>query len=193
MRLTREQTAQNKAQIVDAALDLFAQRGFADVAVSELMAHAGLTHGGFYNHFESKAALEAEACALAFDRGIGVIAKVAAKPAGAERRAALRLFVERYLSDRARDARGARCPMVAFAADVSRESAETQAAYARGLTAYLDTLATACESDRAGAMALLSEMVGALSLARSVANSDRALSDQILISAKSRIIHRLAI
>ena len=193
MRLTREQAADNRARVLDAALDLFAQRGFAGVAVSELMAQAGLTHGGFYNHFESKAALEAEACNLAFGRAIGAIGKVAARPAGAERRAALKTFVERYLSDRARDARGARCPMVAFAADVSRESADVQKRYAEGVSVYLDTLAVAIESGRAAAMAILSELVGALTLARSVAASDRALSDQVLAAAKVRIIDRLGL
>ena len=68
MRLTREQAAENKATVLDAALGLFQSRGFSDVGVSELMNAAGLTHGGFYNYFESKSDLEAQACGLAFDR-----------------------------------------------------------------------------------------------------------------------------
>jgi TetR/AcrR family transcriptional regulator, transcriptional repressor for nem operon len=85
------------ARVLDAAVSLFAERGFADVAVSDLMAKAGLAHGGFYNHFESKAALEAEAYEFAFARAMSPIAKVAATPAGTARRAALVSFVERYL------------------------------------------------------------------------------------------------
>jgi TetR/AcrR family transcriptional regulator, transcriptional repressor for nem operon len=193
MRLSKEKTAENKARVLDAALSLFAERGFADVAVSELMAKAGLTHGGFYNHFESKTALEAEACEHAFASATGLIGKVAATPAGAPRRAALALFVERYLSTRVRDAGDSRCPMVAFATDVSRESAEVQARYTLGMSAYLDTLATAMESGRAAAMALLAELVGALTLARSVAATDRALSDELLAAARTQIVARLGL
>ena len=177
MRLTKEKAAENRAKVIDAALGLFQRRGFSNVGVAELMGAAGLTHGGFYNHFESKTALEVEACSLAFERALVPIGKVAAKPAGAERRAAMRLYVERYLSTRARDAGGASCPMVAFGTDVSRESREV--------------LAQGLESDAAAAHALMSELVGALSLARSVAREDRALSDGILEAAKTRILDRL--
>lgn len=191
MRLTREKTAENRAKVIDAALGLFQRRGFSGVGVAELMGAAGLTHGGFYNHFESKTALEVEACSLAFERALGAIGKVAAKPAGADRRAAMRLYVERYLSSRARDSAGARCPMVAFGTDVSRESREVQARYAEGLRGYIDVMAQALESDRPAAHALMSELVGALSLARSVAREDRALSDGILEAAKARVLARL--
>lgn len=192
MRLTRAKTAENRAKVIDAALGLFQRRGFAGVGVAELMGAAGLTHGGFYNHFESKTALEVEACSLAFERALGAIGKVAAKPAGETRRDAMRLYVERYLSARARDAGGASCPMVAFGTDVSRESREVQARYAEGLRAYLDLMAEALESDAANAHATMAELVGALSLARSVGRDDRALSDSILEAAKHRILARIA-
>ncbi|MDE2362489.1 MAG: TetR family transcriptional regulator [Hyphomicrobiales bacterium] len=192
MRLSKEQTAENRTRVLDAALGLFAERGFSGVAVSELMAEAGLTHGGFYNHFESKAALEAEACGLAFERAVGALRKVAARPAGVERRAAMKLYVERYLSEKARDARGPSCPMVAFSADVSRESAEIQKRYALGVAAYLDELARAMEAGRPQAMALTAELVGALTLARSVAQTDKALSKAVLDAARERIVWRLA-
>ena len=97
---------ENESGALSRVAGLFSARGFSAVPVSELMAEAGLTHGGFYNHFGSKAELEAEACELAFERALGAIRKVGAKPAGGERKAALRLYVERYLSERARDSRG---------------------------------------------------------------------------------------
>lgn len=191
MRLTREKAAYNRAKVLDAALALFQRKGFSGVAVTELMGAAGLTHGGFYNHFDSKTAIETEACALAFERAVHTIGKVADKPAGPDRRAALKLYVERYLSQRARDAKGASCPMVAFGADVSRDSAEVQKRYGVGLRAYVATLARALDADEGAAKALMAELVGALSLARSVAASDKALSDEILEAAKTRILQRL--
>ena len=57
MRITRERAAENRARVIDAAAKLFREKGFDAVGVSELMGAAGMTHGGFYNHFDSKEAL----------------------------------------------------------------------------------------------------------------------------------------
>src|SRR6202030_4281265 len=51
MRLTKERVAENKARVVETAARLFREKGFEGVAVADLMHAAGLTHGGFYNHF----------------------------------------------------------------------------------------------------------------------------------------------
>ena len=76
--------------------------------------------------------------------------------------------------------------MVAFAGDVSRQSAEVRDVYAAGLRAYLDAFERAGDSGEDGEIARrraikqFSELVGALTLARSVAVSDPGLSDEIL-------------
>ena len=57
MKVSREQVAENRRRILDAAAQLFRQRGFENVTVAEVMSAAGLTHGGFYGHFDSKDAL----------------------------------------------------------------------------------------------------------------------------------------
>src|SRR5271156_4570045 len=61
MRLTKEKVAENKARVVETAARLFREKGFEAVGVADLMHAAGLTHGGFYNHFDSKDELAAEA------------------------------------------------------------------------------------------------------------------------------------
>src|SRR5215469_12258725 len=43
-----------RQRIVEAAAAAFRERGVADVGVAEIMRRAGLTHGGFYAHFDSK-------------------------------------------------------------------------------------------------------------------------------------------
>src|SRR5579864_9666930 len=50
-----------RAAIVRAARKLFNRFGFDGVSVEQIMAEAGLTHGGFYRHFASKSDLYAEA------------------------------------------------------------------------------------------------------------------------------------
>src|ERR1700686_1789203 len=67
MRVTREQAAAHRQTILDAAGTLFREHGFAGTGVDDIMKRAGLTHGGFYGHFGSKADLAAETCARGLD------------------------------------------------------------------------------------------------------------------------------
>ncbi|MGK2871089.1 MAG: TetR/AcrR family transcriptional regulator [Alphaproteobacteria bacterium] len=80
MRTSREQTVQTRERIITTASRLFRERGINGIGVADLMHDAGLTHGGFYKHFESKQALIAAACtsALALTQ-----AELANKTAGA--------------------------------------------------------------------------------------------------------------
>src|ERR1700745_474175 len=61
MKVSREQVAENRERVLDVAATLFRERGLDGIGVADLMKAAGFTHGGFYNHFSSKAALAAEA------------------------------------------------------------------------------------------------------------------------------------
>ena len=66
MRVTRKQAELNRQRIIESAIRLFAERGVDGVGVAEVMADAGFTHGGFYNHFPSKDDLVNEACKTSF-------------------------------------------------------------------------------------------------------------------------------
>ena len=195
MRLTKEKVAENKARVVATAARLFREKGFDGVAVADLMHAAGLTHGGFYNHFESKDVLAAEACAQIFEGAAAAIERIAAIEDASERAAALDAYERRYLSEKARDAPAARCPMVALGTDVSRQHGPVRQAYAAGLRRYLDAFTRALggakpsrrKAAREQAIATLAMLAGALSLARSVAEADPKLSDEILASAFARL------
>jgi len=192
MRITKQQAGENRERVVAAAARLFRERGFDGVAVADLMGAAGLTHGGFYNHFGSKDELGAAACAHALSQSVAAIEAVAdAKPGRKD--VSLGDYRRRYLSRKSRDAKGFRCPMVAFGADVSRQSAAFQEQYADGLRRYLDGFVRALSAElgegradegvRAQAIAQFSTMVGAVVLARGVAAADPPLSDEILADA----------
>ena len=73
MRITKEKRQENHDRIVATAAEMFRERGFDGVGVADLMEKAGLTHGGFYNHFASKEALIAEASAKGFGRNLGAV------------------------------------------------------------------------------------------------------------------------
>ena len=57
MPISAARKQESRARIVDAAARLFRQRGYQGATIDQVMAAAGLTHGGFYAHFASKQAL----------------------------------------------------------------------------------------------------------------------------------------
>ena len=68
MRASREQFAENRQRILEVAGRLFRQKGFEGIGVDGIMDAAGLTHGGFYGHFDSKAHLAEQACSFGLEQ-----------------------------------------------------------------------------------------------------------------------------
>src|SRR6187397_581347 len=93
-RATQAQAQENRKRIVDAAARLFRERGADGVSVAEVMAAAGLTHGGFYAHFESKDDLVAQAITHMFDVMHG---RFLSLTEGREPAAAIANYVDSYL------------------------------------------------------------------------------------------------
>ena len=123
-----------------------------------------------------------------FAKSVAKLESVADIPDKEDRRRAFEDYRSRYVSRAARDASAPSCLMVAFAGDVSRQSSEVREAYAAGLRAYLDAFARAGDpgaADRRRAIKQFSALVGALTLARSVAAADPELSDEILAAARA--------
>ena len=189
MRITKQQAEENRARVVETAARFLREKGFEGTGVADLMRAAGMTHGGFYNHFDSKDDLNTAACAYALSQAVAAIEAVAAGEEGSE---TLDGYRRRYLSKKSRDAEGFRCPMVAFGNDVSRQGPALRDAYAKGLRRYLEAFVEAYSAERgkgklrgkadlrAQALTHFATMVGAVSLARSIAKNDEALSDEIL-------------
>lgn len=195
MKLSAQQVAENRERVIDTALKLFRERGFDGVSVSDLMRSAGLTHGGFYNHFASKADLAAQACARAFAGSTAVLREAAAAPSGPGRKFGLAGYISRYLSRSWRDAPAAHCPMVAFGTDVARGDESVSAAYGAGVEAYIAGLAALTEGDnvdpasaRRQAITLAATLTGALALSRAVRASHPALSDEILATVRDALL-----
>jgi TetR/AcrR family transcriptional repressor of nem operon len=193
MRITKQQADENKARVVETAARLFREKGFDGISVAELMHASGLTHGGFYNHFESKQDLEAAACAHVFDQSVAAIEAIAAIADSEARARAYASYRRRYVSKKVRDYSATACPMVAFAGDVSRQPAAVREEYASGFRRYLAAFEKAGTADglegeakrqaRLRAIAEFATLAGARTLARSVSETDPALSDEILEAA----------
>jgi TetR/AcrR family transcriptional repressor of nem operon len=197
MRITKKQADANKARVVETAARLFREKGFDGASVAELMHASGLTHGGFYNHFGSKEELETAACAHVFDQSVAVIEAVADIAEPEKRREAFEAYRRRYVSKKVRDYSATACPMIAFAGDVSRQSEAVREEYAAGFGRYLAAFERASAGDglddeakkeaRLKAIAQFALLAGARTLARSVAATDPALSDEILEAAAASL------
>lgn len=190
MKVSKEKAAAHRAAMVKAAGRLFRERGFDGVGVAEITRAAGLTHGGFYGHFESKGALAAEACGAVLDMAVDRL------PGGSRAVAAdLGGFLDSYLTERHRDRSGDGCPMVAFASDMPRQDAALQAPFGTGLETYLAKIeallpehdAEGGRSRRDRAIALVSTLVGGLALSRATAKSAPELSAEILAALRREL------
>lgn len=128
-RVSREQTEKNRAAIEMAAARLFRKHGINGIGVSDLMGAAGLTHGGFYGHFDSKDALAAVACEQAFSQSAARWQQkiAAAETSGDNQNNAVSGFAAvaaGYLTKTHRDDPGDGCAMTSLAVDVARETPE---------------------------------------------------------------------
>ena len=189
MRLTSEQAQQNRQLILETASRMFRLHGMEDVSVADIMKQAGFTHGGFYNHFTSKEELAAEAVASAFDETAHSLLEKFAS--GKSSQKAFEAVITEYLSPAYRDSSTGGCPASALPADAARNGKEIQTAFAEGVESYLDIFAVRMDGNkqeaRQQAVALLSSLVGALTLSRAVKKSDPKLSDELLRSARRQL------
>lgn len=171
-------------RIVTAAARAIRRGGFEGVGVADIMKEAGLTHGGFYAHFDSRNAMMAEAMDRAGQESAARLTQGMAlrKSRGASD---LRALVEAYLSDRHLEDIEAGCPVAALACEVPRQSPEVQEAAAQRVHGLLAIVGRALPPDApADSAALLaSQLVGALLLARALGNKARG---QALLKATRR-------
>lgn len=173
-RVSQEQAKLNRQRVVEVAAALFRERGLHGVGVADIMASAGLTHGGFYGQFASKDALAVEA----FDSALGE-----------DRRGALDMLIANYLSVGHVQSPGLGCPLAALANDVAREptGSPLRARFTHGVRHLVGLLSELSpqgvkERRRQRALAKLSTLVGAVVLARAV--DDPSLADELLQAAR---------
>ncbi len=181
MRYDADHKQKTRERVLKEAAKAIRADGALKVGVAEVMAKAGLTHGGFYAHFPSRDALVGEAIGQMFAEGQSRILTEARE--GRPAAEALSAYLDFYLSAAHRDARTSGCPLPFLSADAPRLPEESRKRYADGvarLTGRLaDILREMGHADAEGlAGSMLSEMVGALALAR--AEPDVARADLIL-------------
>ena len=174
MPYTAKHKQDTRQRILESARRLFNSKGFAEVSIGEIMANAGLTHGGFYRHFNDKSELYAEAVQW-------FLCEEAPKPwqrprRGAARKSRAQRIVDAYFSLDHFDDRESCCPLIGLPSDVSRGSDAVKAAYQDVLEKLLGLLQAdlARPGARERALSLVALCVGGMVVARSVEDPELA-------------------
>jgi TetR/AcrR family transcriptional regulator, transcriptional repressor for nem operon len=169
-----------KQKIIDSARKLFNRHGFESVSIQQIMANAGLTHGGFYSYFKSKSDLYAEVLGCFFtdpewkNCWEGVHVDLSSTDVGPQ-------VVRAYLSRQHYDDVENSCPMVALPTDVARSGASARRAFETVFKSMVSVLERSLvdkkrpRRERAQAVAAL--CIGGMIVARTMV--DEPLADEL--------------
>jgi TetR/AcrR family transcriptional regulator, transcriptional repressor for nem operon len=169
-----------KKKIIDSARRLFNRHGFESVSITQIMAGAALTHGGFYSYFKSKSDLYAEVLSCFFtdpewkDCWEGVHVDLSATDVGAQ-------VVNAYLSRQHFEDVENSCPMVALPTDVARSGVTARRAFETVFSAMVDVLQRSLRDTerqcRVTAQVIAALSIGGMVVARTLV--DRAHADEL--------------
>ena len=192
MRYSKEHKQETHARIVKKAATRLREKGAHGIGVADLMKDAGLTHGGFYAHFDSREALVIEAFNYAMDRATERWRKVTAEVPPEKR---LATIVDGYLSAVHRDDPGQGCAVPALGAEIARESLKTRKAFALKLDQMIDMITDQIQdvprkTARKQAMGVLATMMGTIVMSRIAGNGE--MSDEILSAGREAVLGRAA-
>jgi len=193
MRTKRAQKSEAHERILRAAARMMRDSGPERISVDSLMRKAGLTHGGFYAHFKSRDAMVAETLGAIFSESLRSMHMLFD---GLPPRQALTKFINWYLSPEHREGAIPTCPVVAFSADLPRQSERFRSVFKSGLKQVVGVLVdwmAAAGIDRAQALAasLLSALAGSINVSRAI--DDPRLADAILKSTRESFLERLGL
>jgi AcrR family transcriptional regulator len=179
MRFEKGHKAATRQKIVEIASERFRKDGVAATGIAGLMADAGLTHGGFYAHFESKEALLREAMDAAFTGTKARLERAAEDGGGLEG------YVRRYMRPSHRDTPEKGCAVAPLVSEIARHEDSTRAFFTDKLESIVERIMAMLPpaprvQQKRTAISIFSVMVGALQISRAV--TDKEFSDEILES-----------
>ena len=175
-------------RIVEVAGRAIRRYGYAGVGVADVMKEAGLTHGGFYAHFDSREAMLVEALeragtdsACVLNDAIGARIASGASP--------FRALVETYLGDAHLASIETGCPVAALSSDMSRQSLPVREASARRVQRLIDAVSAAlAPASRPTAAVVSATLIGSLQMARAL--GDTSQGREVLAAARQALIEQ---
>src|SRR5437867_4145605 len=135
MRYSKEHKQETHARIVKKASVRLREKGAHGIGVADIMKDAGLTHGGFYAHFDSREAMLAEAADRAGAEAVAASARIAAS---ASPREALSELVRAYLTKAHFEDIETGCPVAALGSEMPRQAPEVRRAATRRMKEMID-------------------------------------------------------
>ena len=185
LRTTAKEASHER--IVRAAARAIRRSGYDGTGVADIMKEAGLTHGAFYAHFESREAMLAEAADRA---GADLNAFAASVLAAAPPEHALQTLMQVYLSKEHLASIETGCPISALGSEMPRQSPEVRRAATRRIKEMIDLVARQSPdwgqpAAHERALVTVVTMVGTLMLARAV--DDPALSEAFCKATLKRL------
>ena len=167
-------------RIVEVTSHAIRKSGYDGTGIADIMKQAGLTHGGFYAHFDSREALLAEAADHAGADSVALAASIAASAPSGQ---ALSAMLHAYLSDTHVQSIELGCPIAALGSEMPRQADEVRHAATRHIKAMIDLVARQSPdwgqpAAHEEALFTVAAMVGTLLLARAV--DDPKLSSNLL-------------
>jgi TetR/AcrR family transcriptional repressor of nem operon len=177
-------------RIVETAARAIRRSGYGGAGVAEIMKEAGLTHGGFYAHFESREGMLAEAADRAGADTVAFLTRVAA---AAPPKQELDAILRAYLSKEHVESAETGCAVAALGSEMPRQAPKVRRAASRRIKEMIDLVARQLPDwGRPGAheraLVTLATALGALILARAV--DDPKLSDAVRRAALNHLTPR---
>ncbi|WP_025682149.1 TetR/AcrR family transcriptional regulator [Paenibacillus maysiensis] len=172
-----------RKHIISSAAKAFRTNGVRNISLPYIMKGAGLTHGGFYSHFENKDQLVMETCHFAIGETIEMLQRVADKNKDKDQ-PPIEAVIEFYLSPLHRDQSEIGCILPALSGEISQLSEEIRETYTRELQRFIVFITNMAGIETGIGYALVSIMVGSVALARAV--SDSKFSDDLLLTGRAQ-------
>ncbi|WP_162600800.1 TetR family transcriptional regulator [Paraburkholderia sp. C35] len=188
MKVSKEQSNQNRIKLIEVASRLFKLHGFDGVGVADIGKAAGLTHGALYAHFKSKDELIAAVCLHSQSTSLDLFLeqmRTGGDP--------LNALIDLYVSGENGQLTPGSCAMPVYTGEIGRQQEAAQQNYAQGFARIVKVVEESMPSTwstqeaRRKAVVLVVSMVGAVSMARATAKTCPAVSAEILESARAEL------
>ena len=185
MRYSRRHKVETHNRLLKKAAEEFRRNGVQGTGIAPLMGQLGLTHGGFYAHFDSKNELIAQATGPMFEDGL--VGQMFAAAEAAPKDKSVRAIVDYYLSPQHRDSPEG-CALAGLAGEMARQPKAVRNAYISAMNHQLKRIAALIpgDDDKTGldrARLLMAGMAGTMMIAKAM--TDRDVSDHFLEQARA--------
>lgn len=174
---------QSRIKILDSAFSCFAQKGFNNTSIDEIMEQANMTRGAFYAHFTSKSELYEQAMLAGAHNS--PISK--SKPDNIKDQDWIHQLIKGYLSEHHIQQKSPSCPLAFLVTDVAVREAPVRKTYTRIFAGMNNSLGkrlkTVRENDKQQVYAITSMLIGAVAICRAL--DDRKLRKTVLTACET--------